>query len=106
MVYEILPSSPKALQESSNNVGRPKYPWELLEVGQSFKVPHGNVKLGSLRSQASTVGKQLNKQFRVVDHSEALCYEVALIKLTDPLVLSADGKAPWERKAGNEITSD
>lgn len=46
------------------NRWNPKYPWAGMEVGDSFLADDGT-DLGSLRSQASRVGKLAGKSFAV-----------------------------------------
>jgi len=87
--YEIYPSSPKALdrmktrRNAENETERriSKYPFEALEVEQSFVVPVSKLEKtqASLRTQASTVGKILGRKFIVLWHSEFEICEVARI---------------------------
>lgn len=71
---QIVPSSTLAMQT------RYKYPWNDMEVGQSFQVAYGEAKLSSLKPYAYRMGQKLNKKFNVVDHGEAIGYEVARVK--------------------------
>jgi hypothetical protein len=71
--YPISSSSPKLFQ-----VGRKyDYPFNSLQIGQSFPIKKDEVKLETLRSIVSKAGKKLEMKFRVISHDE--CYEVGRI---------------------------
>lgn len=73
MSREILPSS-DAIKYSTT-----KYPWNTLTVGYSFRVAYDEAKLRTLQNYASRTGKKLGKRFRVIDHGEAIGYEIGRI---------------------------
>lgn len=75
--YKIFPSSEKVKKRIERNE---KYPFKLLEVGQSFAIPKMMVKDASLRNHASIVGRRLGRKFTVIDHGEQAGYEVARVK--------------------------
>jgi hypothetical protein len=75
MPFEIVDSSPKAsnLIAKASNVGAIKYPFAMLEKGQSFTIPLKDAKIKSLRElcrQYSTA----EKKFRVVRHNDKKHY--------------------------------
>jgi hypothetical protein len=81
--FPIFPSSPMASAPREDRRGfKSKYPWRLLEVGKSFIVPAGSIKLTVMQASAYKAGKRLARTFRVVDHGEA-GLEVA--RLADPI---------------------
>ena len=89
--FEIIASSPKALERINPSIvgtAKPassikhhlsKYPFNQLEVGQSFAVPIGSVNSSKLRVITSQASKRLEKLFTVVQHKELELYEVARI---------------------------
>lgn len=84
---ETYKSSATSLQGSTKQ----KYPWHTMEIGSSFIVKHGETKLSTLKPYASRMGLKLKRKFQVVDHGEAIGYEVA--RLPDPgSPLAASGK--------------
>ena len=52
---------------------------DALEIGQSFSVGINEVKLRTLRSMISLLGKKLEMKLRVVEHKEHDCYEIGRI---------------------------
>lgn len=73
-MVEIYPSS-------IGGKRRNLFPWDQLEVGQSFPAKYDQVKGSSLRTYACIVGKKLGRQFSVKDHGKEVgIYEVARIK--------------------------
>jgi hypothetical protein len=88
--YKIFPSSDKASQPSTNQIGKVKYPWTALQVGQSFQVgPEAGTRLSTLQSSCSKMGKKLGKRFRAVDHGPSVGIEVARLsdKAEEPKVI-------------------
>ena len=69
---EIFDSSEKLL-----NVRQDDKIWETLEIKKSFTVPLEQAKLANLRTKCWSMGKKLNKKFRVVQHDN--CYEIGRI---------------------------
>ena len=68
MKYQVLPSSPQATTEKTKKTTH-KYPWKILNVGESFLVPPTEVvKFSTLYNSASKMGKKLGKRFRVIQH--------------------------------------
>jgi len=58
------------MNELSNRLNRTtKYPWDSLEVGQSFVVRKGT-KFASIRVQCYNKSKELGKVFRAIEHKE------------------------------------
>jgi hypothetical protein len=76
MTFEIVDSSPQALQDPNEG---PKLDFGALQVGKSFKVPFGTMPESSLRSMASRASKKLGRKFRVLIHAESQAYEVARV---------------------------
>lgn len=66
-MYEIFKSSEKLAKPE---IKKPKrdYPWDILEVGQSFAVNKEDMSLTIARPMCSIQGKLLNKRFRVIEH--------------------------------------
>lgn len=78
----IFISSPQMLSgEVMRRVGHQikelHFPFQLLEVGQSFEVKFDETSEGSLRNNATRHSKH-GKQFRVIKHAES--FEVGRIK--------------------------
>ena len=76
MTVQIVASSPKALEAGESNERKEKYPFELLEVKQSFTLALEGANLASLRTLASRKSKN-GKRFVVVVHQEHSLIEVA-----------------------------
>lgn len=74
--WPIFESSSKINEDRRTNVKR-NFPWNIINCGQSFAVPLNEIKIQTLRSQCSVMGKKLHKKFKVVIHND--CYEVARI---------------------------
>ena len=81
MTFQIVASSPKAL--ATTEVKRSSieaFPFQQLEVGQSFLVPFNTVAESTIRNNASKVGKKLSRKFSVVKHEDPHnVFEVARI---------------------------
>lgn len=75
-MYEIYPCSQKALDKIRGS----NYRYADLEVGQSFRIPFGEIKIGSLRNKVSVAGKKLGRKFSVIEHDKETGYEVVRIK--------------------------
>lgn len=74
MNYPIIPSSPFINQRAR------KYPFDNLEIGQSFTVSINEISSNTIRIAASLAGKRLKRKFKVrVDHDLNL-YEIARIE--------------------------
>lgn len=60
------------MNDLSNKLNRTtKYPWDELEVGQSFAVRAGT-KFSSIRVQCYNKSKELGKIFRAVEHEKGV----------------------------------
>ena len=70
MSYQIVQSSPQAMAigETAKKTTT-NFPFEALEVGQSFLVPVEYFAEQSVRNAASKAGKKLSRRFCVVKHS-------------------------------------
>lgn len=73
---EIYQASEKAMQETRIRGRNSKYPWEQLEIGQSFTVKYEEMKKVTLVPLAFRTSKRLGKRFKVTDHPEHKVYEV------------------------------
>lgn len=71
--------SSSASQNTGTNAIK-KYPWRTLPVGMSFIVKYGECSHKTLQNHASRMGVKLGKRFRVIDHGEAIGYEVAYVE--------------------------
>lgn len=71
--YPISSSSTKLLQADRKR----NYPFNSLQVGQSFPIKKDEIKLELLRSIVSKAGKKLEMKLRVISHDD--CYEVGRI---------------------------
>ena len=70
MSYQIVQSSPQAMATSETaKKTTTNFPFEALEVGQSFLVPLNDFAEQSVRNAASKAGKKLSRRFCVVKHS-------------------------------------
>lgn len=90
--YIITECSPKANQKIENfddplwapYINRKGiYPHGELKIGQCFTVPFADVNDAgaALRTHAYKRGKQLNRKFAVIKHTDEFqCYEIARIK--------------------------
>lgn len=72
MAIEIVSSSPQALElmkrAGEKHASIRIYPFDKLEVGQSFTVPIADGIYQSLHAIASRKGKQQTKKFVIVKH--------------------------------------
>lgn len=69
MTYQIVQSSPQAMAVSETaKKTTTNFPFEALEVGQSFLVPVEDFAEQSIRNAASKAGKKLSRKFSVVKH--------------------------------------
>jgi hypothetical protein len=75
MTIEIVSSSPKALEAAKAAV---RYPFDKLEVGQSFTVPAADCNVASLQAIASRKSKK-GVKFKVIRHDDLAVVEVARI---------------------------
>ena len=70
MSYQIVQSSPQAMATGETaKKTTTNFPFEALEVGQSFLVPLNDFAEQSVRNAASKAGKKLSRRFCVVKHS-------------------------------------
>ena len=70
MSYQIVQSSPQAMATGeTTKKTTTNFPFEALEVGQSFLVPVEDFAEQSVRNAASKAGKKLSRRFCVVKHS-------------------------------------
>ena len=70
MSYQIVQSSPQAMATGETaKKTTTNFPFEALEVGQSFLVPVEDFAEQSIRNAASKAGKKLSRRFCVVKHS-------------------------------------
>jgi len=79
MGIKIVESSPKAAEvkaEPGVVVGKVKYPFNELNIGQSFTIPKAEAKMRSLRTRAAQLSKD-GRLFVVVVHDELQLVEVA-----------------------------
>ena len=70
MSYQIVQSSPQAMAigETAKKTTT-NFPFEVLEVGQSFLVPVEDFAEQTIRNAAAKAGKKLSRRFCVVKHS-------------------------------------
>lgn len=101
MSYAIMPSSDKVAKGHAKDS---KYPWHVLNVGQSFSVPVAEVKLTTLNTLAYRTSKRTGKKFKVVLHAELQVYEVA--RLPDPILNLNQPSQPVMRQTVNPITNN
>lgn len=81
MSFEILDSSPKALEPEKPPKSKVEMPFDALTVGKSFRVPFSaDIGEQSLRNRASREGKERGQKFRVIKHADSECYEVARVE--------------------------
>lgn len=79
-MFEVFESSKKAINRKVEKRNK-KYPWDILQIGQSFAVDKNTVKKHSLVCMAGQIGLRKNKKFVVIDHGEDTnSYEVARIE--------------------------
>ena len=83
---KIVESSPKAkekIETTEDEFGTckqvSKYPFECLEIGQSFAVPTVDIKENSMRSLVSKRNNS-GKKFIVVKHTESGVFEIARVR--------------------------
>lgn len=67
---QIVKSSPEAMQIQSEKVRKSHYPWNELEIGQSFIVKPGTVKKTTLEPYVHRMSNKLNKTFVLKDHGQ------------------------------------
>ena len=81
MDFELVPSSPEALNSKQLETrSRIDYPFDKMQVGQSFAVAFGVVTEQALRTAVSRRNKYTDGwKFRVLKHNEHSTYEVARI---------------------------
>lgn len=77
MNYEIKKASDKMFIENDSPIGKQKYPWDKLQLTESFTVNKSEVQLNSLLVLASTTGIKQGKRFRVISHDNH--YEVGFV---------------------------
>lgn len=86
MSYAISNSSPLAAEAAAKapSVGKTNrsYPFDRLNVGQSFAVPMDGANIKSLRTRASQKSV-LGKRFVVVTHEDMGVYEVARVACSE-----------------------
>ncbi len=84
MTYQIMESSEKAKSIIDGTAkglnAKIHFPFDKLEVGQSFAVSINDVNVNTLRTYASRYGRDNNSKFAVLTHKEAGLYEVARIR--------------------------
>ena len=78
MSFTLVPSSP-AMAEAKEHESV-TYPFEDMEIGQSFTVAFADANEVNLRTAASRASKRFSKKFKVVKHSEYSCYEVGRVE--------------------------
>lgn len=77
-MYEIWDASPEIMQKGAKQAHHnAKYPWETLEVGKAFIIPHKNIKWKTLVPYCHRMSKKLGKSFVAKDHGPEVGYEVA-----------------------------
>jgi hypothetical protein len=62
------------------------YPFDEMQIGQSFSVPFSDSREKSLRTQVSLAIKRTGKKFKIIKHKELALFEVA--RLSDNYVTS------------------
>lgn len=67
---QIVKSSPEAMQIKSGKVKQSYYPWNEIEIGQSFIVKSGTVKKTTLEPYVHRMSKKLGKVFVLKDHGD------------------------------------
>lgn len=84
MTIQIVASSPQAeeLRKNPNAIvtqgQRTVYPFDKLEIGQSFTLPKAEAKIKSIKLIASRKSKD-GKRFTVIEHESPAVVEVARI---------------------------
>lgn len=69
MSYQIVQSSPQAMATGETaKKTTTGFPFEALEVGQSFLVPVEDFAEQTVRNAAAKAGKKLSRRFSVVKH--------------------------------------
>lgn len=68
---EIFKSSDKLMKTEPKKPKR-DYPWDLLEVGQSFAIPKDEITMSIARPMCSIESKLKNKRFRAVEHETVI----------------------------------
>jgi hypothetical protein len=84
MSIDIVSSSPKAIETGEQEqglpeVGKVKYPFALLDKGQSFTIPIQSANRNSLKVLCHYYSKD-EKRFILIKHSEYNIYEIARIE--------------------------
>lgn len=79
MTIEIVSSSPQAIEAAKQGTkGNPRYPFDKLEVGQSFTVPIADCNIASLQVITSRKSKK-DKRFKMIRHDAMGLIEVARV---------------------------
>ena len=80
MAFEIVESSPQALElaKQPKGSGGNVYPFNDLQLGQSFRLKLSEAKVASIQSLCSRKSKD-GKVFKLVKHEEIDVLEVARI---------------------------
>lgn len=79
MKFEIVTSSPEAIAASEKEQDE-KYPFEELDVNQSFRAQTKDVNKNSLRTLVYQRNKRnSDKQFSFIEHKEMKICEVARV---------------------------
>ena len=78
MTIEIVDSSPQAKAAAVGVKGNPTYPFDKLEVGQSFRLPLDECNTASLQVITSRKSKG-GKRFKMFRHEADNLVEVARI---------------------------
>ena len=68
---EIFKSSDKLMKIEQKKSKR-DYPWDLLEVGQSFAISKEEITMQIARPMCSIQSKLKNKRFRAVEHETVI----------------------------------
>lgn len=86
-----------------------KFPWNLLEIGESFKVDGNEISLEHLRSMAWKQGKALKARFRVIKDIDGNGFEVGRLPLKSEANLKeissnvANNGIKFKRKQHNHV---
>jgi hypothetical protein len=79
MSIEIVTSSPQAIEAAKETTrGQTLYPFDKLEVGQSFTLPAAECNIASLQVVTSRKSKK-GKRFKMIQHDALGIVEVARI---------------------------
>ena len=81
MNFEIVDSSPEAMQCKPKEAVKIKYPFDdLLTVGRSFRANADEVNFKSIRSSVYQQNRKGDKEFVCINHESINVIEVARIK--------------------------